>query len=77
MARFDANYEARPAELIRKTESAGLHEPKDDVPGPYEVMGVLRERVDTLLPQLLKTRAYMYRQIGGDPVQSKLREIAR
>lgn len=75
---FDANRkETWPAELIKKIESAGRHEPKDDVPSPYEATDALRERGDALLPQLLETRAYMYRQIGGDSVQSKLREIAR
>ena len=75
MSSFDADRkETWPAELIKKIYS-GDRGAKDDVPSPYEAMDVLRERGDALLPQLLKTRAYMYRRIGGDPVQSKLREI--
>ena len=76
MVSFDANRkETWPAELIKKIESPKYRETKDDVPSPYDVMDVLCERGNTLLPQLLRTRAYMYRQLGGDPVQSKLREI--
>ena len=78
MVSFDANRkETWPAELIKKIESPKYREAKDDVPSPYEVMDTLRKRGEVLLPQLLRTRAYMYRQLGGDPVQSKLREIVR
>lgn len=77
MVSFDANrMETWPAELIKKIESKGHKESKDDVPSPYDVMSVLREKGDVLLPNLLRTRARTYRQIGGDPVQSKLRAIA-
>ena len=76
MASFDVERkETWPGDLIKKIESKGYIGTDDDVPSPYDVMHVLRQRGSELLPHLLRSKRHMDRQMGGDAVQARLRKI--
>ncbi len=76
MSSFDSDRRKTwPEDLIGRISQKNYRERPDDVPSPYDMMSVLKQRGDRLLPHLLQMRERVIRQ-RGDAVRDRLLELA-
>lgn len=64
-----------PEDLLKKINAKGYRASAGDLPTPYDIMQVLRQKGERLLPHLLPMREYMVNEFG-DAVQERLRKLA-
>jgi len=75
MFSFDANrQETWPEETMKRINSKGYKEDEHDMPTPYEIMYVLKQKGESLLRPLLNMREHLIKQTG-DNVQAKLLDL--
>ena len=65
--------ETWPQDLLKKVNNDKYEEQEDDVPTPIDIMYMLKNNGDRLLPHLLRTRKHMIRQTVDQVQQSLLR----
>ena len=75
MFSFDSiRQETWPQDTMKRIQAKGYKEDENDMPTPYDIMQVLKQRGDALLQPLLNSREHIIRQTG-DSVQARLFEI--
>lgn len=63
--------ETWPADLLKKISSEGYKEQERDVPSPYDVMFMLKQNGEKLLPHLLRMRKHAL-SLGDDMIKTKI-----
>lgn len=76
MTSFDMDRnETWPQDLLKKVNDDKYEEQEDDVPTPIDIMYMLKENGNRLLPHLLRTRKHMIRHTN-DQIQQNLLKIS-
>ena len=75
MLSFDMDRnETWPKDLLKKIKTPEYQEQSNDVPSPYDIMYMLKQRGDILLPHMLRMRKHVINQFD-DKVRLKLLEL--
>ena len=69
--------ETWPQDLLKRVNSDKYEEQEDDIPTPIDIMYMLKDDGDKLLPHLLRTRKHMIKQTGDKVQQSLLKLSSR